>query len=116
MKKIARFLTVFVILCLSLFYADYAYADYAVPGCEEAWNSISSASKISNLENLVKTDCAVMYRNGWRLPQGSNTGGTTNTTICAPAWNGLGEAGKLNDAKFIVTHNCPVLYRKGWVK
>jgi hypothetical protein len=115
MKKLAKFLVALFIVGLSVFYADYAYADFALPGCEDAYNRIYQASQLANLQTLVTTDCAIMYNQGWRLPVGTNTGGTSNPTVCAPAWNGLVNAGKIEDAKFIVTHNCPVLYRKGWV-
>ncbi len=115
MKQLKRVFIVLCLLCVSMFYADYARAAYAVPGCQDAWNAIASVSQLENLGTLVKTDCAVMYRKGWRLPLGNNTGGTSNVSVCAPAWNSLVSSGKIENAKFIVTHNCPVLYRKGWV-
>lgn len=61
-KKLTQFLTILLILGLSLFYADYAYAGYTFSGCQDAWNNVSKASKINNLQDLVKTDCAFMYK------------------------------------------------------
>ena len=113
MKKLK---IVFVLLCmlsLSLFYANNAYADYGIPGCKEAYNAIGKAGQMADLETLVKTDCAVMYRKGWRLP---TKGGTYNPGVCKPAWNDIVKAGEIENAKFMVTHNCPVFYRKGWVE
>ncbi len=116
MKQLKRFFIVFCLLFASLFYADYAYAGYAVPGCEDAYNAIAKVSQVKNLGTLVKNDCAILYTKEWRLPLGSNKGGTYNPKVCAPPWNSLIKADQAENLKFIITHNCPVLYRKGWVE
>ncbi|WP_414575845.1 hypothetical protein [Anabaena sp. CCY 9402-a] len=110
MKKAGQFLAV---IGLSIFCTESALAAYDVPGCKEAFTSIDQASLIKPLKDLIALDCAIMYKEGWRLPA---TGGVANQTVCAPAWNVLGQSNKLGDAKFIVTHNCPALYNLGWVK
>ncbi|MGK7902515.1 MAG: hypothetical protein AB4352_14075 [Hormoscilla sp.] len=113
MKKLKIVFVVLCMLSLSLFYANNAYADYAVPGCKEAYKAIGQAGQLANMETLVKTDCAIMHRKKWRLP---TEGGTSNRSVCVPAWNDIVKAGEIENAKFMVTHNCPVFYRKGWVK
>ncbi|NEQ99980.1 MAG: hypothetical protein F6K30_25315 [Cyanothece sp. SIO2G6] len=84
-----------------------------IPGCRDAWQSISEAAQISNLETLVKNDCAVLYRKGFRLP---TDGGTSDPNVCEPAWNALINADKYKELEFMITHNCHVFYRKGWQK
>ena len=88
-------------------------SDYRIPGCGKAWSAITQAKQIGALDTLVKTDCAVMHRNKWRLPV---DGGVSNPSVCAPAWNNLKKANQLGNVEVIVSHNCPVLYKKGWVK
>jgi len=90
-------------------------ADYAIPGCERAWESIAKAKGLSDLKTLVINDCAVLYKEGWRLPIKNNKGGTDNAGVCNPAWNNLESKKQLDNVRFMITHNCPVFYRHGWV-
>ena len=90
-------------------------ADYAIPGCETAWDSIAKAKVIKDLKALVVNDCSVMYQKGWRLPINQNKGGINNPELCEPAWSNLEVNKQLDNTKFIITHNCPVLYRHEWV-
>ncbi|HAC64089.1 MAG TPA: hypothetical protein DCF68_11255 [Cyanothece sp. UBA12306] len=113
MNKLKFFATA-LLVCIHFFvFSASAYAMIEVPGCRDAWNSISEVNQISSLETLIKTDCAILHRQGFRLPK---DGGTYDPDICAPAWNQLIQAKKGESVKFLVTHNCPVFYRKGWEK
>lgn len=90
-------------------------ADYAIPGCENAWNAIVSAKAIKDMETLVVNNCSSMYKNGWRLPININKDSETSPEQCIAAWNNLETSKQLDNAKFMVTHNCPVFYRHKWV-
>ena len=96
---------------VSIVSGSTAYAQYAIPGCENAWNSINAVGRINALAVLIRNDCAVLHRKGWRLG-----GGNARQDVCTPAWNALVKAGQVTNVKFMVTHNCPVFYRKGWVQ
>ena len=84
-----------------------AYAQYAIPGCENAWNSINAVGRINALAVLIRNDCAVLHRKGWRLG-----GGNARQDVCTPAWNALVKAGQVTNVEFMVTHNCPVFIAK----
>jgi hypothetical protein len=103
------------IFILSTMFLAHAHADYAIPGCEDAWNSIDKAKKLKDLQALIVTDCSILYRMGWRLPIDKNKGGTDNPDVCGKAWHSLETADQLEHVKFMVLHNCPVFYRKAWV-
>ena len=96
---------------VSIVVGSSAVAQYAIPGCEKAWNAISAVGQLDALGVLIENDCAVLYRKGWRLGRGA-----VSKDQCAPAWNALFNSGQENNLKFMVTHNCPVFYRKGWVR
>jgi hypothetical protein len=82
-----------------------------IPQCAAAWNELGKAKALQHAEVLVKTDCAIMYKNKWLIGKG-----TENVKVCAPACNELGEAKALKHAQELVTRNCPVIYAKGWRK
>lgn len=82
-----------------------------IPQCKAAWNSLGSAGQLKNSEVLVKTDCAIMHKEGWLEGPG-----VANPAICAPAWNALVAAKVAANARELVTRNCPVLYKQGWLK
>jgi hypothetical protein len=90
-------------------------ADYAIPGCERAWDSIARANGLKELKTLVVNDCSIMYQKGWRLPINKNKGGVNNPELCDSAWNNLDANKQLDNTKFMITHNCPVFYRHDWV-
>ena len=90
-------------------------ADYAIPGCEKAWESIVDAKGLKDLKVLVINDCSVLYKEGWRLPINKNKGGQNKPEICIPSWNNLKNKKQLDSVRFMITHNCPVFYRHRWV-
>ena len=59
--------------------------------------------RINALAVLIRNDCAVLHRKGWRLG-----GGNARQDVCTPAWNALVKAGQVTNVEFMVTHNCPV--------
>ncbi|MEJ2633517.1 MAG: hypothetical protein P8011_16230 [Acidihalobacter sp.] len=85
--------------------------DFAIPGCEKAWNEIAMTDDLYDLRTLIKNNCSNLYREGWRLPV---TGGNDIPDACGSAWTNLKRDNQLRNVKFMVTHNCPVFYRKGW--
>jgi len=90
-------------------------SDFAVPGCERAWEDINSANALSSLEILIINDCSNLYENEWRLPMNDNKGGAILPSVCNPAWEYLKRKGQLENVEFLVKHNCPVFYRHGWI-
>lgn len=106
--------SIFTILLISIS-INSAMADFAIPGCEDAWDAIVKAGNRDDLKTLVVNDCAILYRRGWRLPIHANKAGNVKPDICGPAWNNLSKREQQDNARFMVTHNCPVFYRKGWV-
>lgn len=92
-----------------------ARADFAIPGCEQAWNRVDGAQALPALRTIVRNDCQQLYAAGWRLPMGGSSGGTVLPDQCNPAWQQLNDAGQLDNVAFLVTHNCPVFYRHGWI-
>ena len=90
-------------------------SDFAIPGCEMAWDDIDSAGVLDDFKAVIVNDCSNLYAQGWRLPIRNNQGGTVYPQVCKPAWKRIRDAGKLDSAKFMVTHNCPVFYRNKWI-
>lgn len=90
-------------------------ADFAIPGCERAWNQVDAAGGLPALRTVIRNDCQQLYAQGWRLPINANRQGSTAPAQCDPAWQQLHDAGQMDNVQFLVTHNCPVFYRHGWI-
>jgi hypothetical protein len=70
--------------------------------CTAATQGLQSKGQLSNVQTLVKNDCAILYTMKWL------TGGTgkTNVTVCQPPWLALSKAQVVKFARAYVALRC----------
>ena len=107
---LALFTTLLITGCAS----KKMHPEYTQAGCQEAWKVVKKNKSAKHLRTLVKEDCAVLYREEWRLSYNGHKG-NVNVRDCAPAWNKLKLQGLHKESKLLITQNCPVLYREGFI-